>query len=540
MIESRTACAWMAVLGVALVSCAIGCGGEGPDASTEGTDTAAAPTDAATDDVSTHTADSDRGPMPDLPEADCLPIPPMDYGGHGWGSYRGYTLLQDGVFVFEGVGGPYADLTGDGRADRAASLFAPMGLPGGLPDYAQGLLIVRGRASFGDIHLDELLEEEGDVFIAGRTADASMSAAVLTAMDASDDWDLDGNMDLLVSVQTQGAGIEPTTDWYVLWGPLVGPSISPADAALDGRASKFEDVPERFRGGPVSIAPSRGVGDVTGDGFPDFGGSMWGDGAPGNAALVIPGTGSRTLPSVQTTLDGVNGMLLWGSENAAAGAAQRVGDFDGDGLADVGVKVEASPFFRPVTIVYGDDASVEADLESLPSSGALVVEEDHPSFSAFGDRGDVNGDGHDDYFASGGFLLFGGPRRTGSLSPGDIVGTGAGVKFEGFGVAGAVEDVDGDGFDDMLAGAPNHIQWIIYGGRDLPAVITLEDLHCHRVRATLLGSPFEDANGNAAPILGAVRLADFNGDRHADVLTRGRHTYADGTWTDALHTIFAP
>jgi hypothetical protein len=139
-----------------------------------------------------------------------------------------------------------------------------------------------------------------------------------------------------------------------------------------------------------------------------------------------------------------------------------VKDFNGDGYADIAVGTSpgegmADP--APVYVFFGGLAQ--------PPYGTLFESELHSGFgSSLSPAGDFNGDGFAD-------LLIGAPRSGGGGrivylyfgGPGDAFET---KRFVGFPSASgaAAGDVDGDGYSDVLVGAPDVGKTYLYfGGR---------------------------------------------------------------------------
>jgi hypothetical protein len=244
-----------------------------------------------------------------------------------------------------------------------------------------------------------------------------------------------------------------------------------------------------------------GLGDVDGDGTSDV--------AVGGQLGIVVYRGSSA------GLTKVNALALPGSNSELSG-----GDVNGDGYADV--LVSSSPAVSDARIYFGPGLSTQSgDYWSYSPGGTVAavgdVNGDGISDVLVGDNGsvkrlffggsprpntteswtlnlpgvlaaagDVNGDGYADllfgcgacdFFGNGHAWLFfgsndfGGVGLTSANADWDVGGTAVGGRF-GFAV-GTAGDVNGDGFSDILVGAPNANDGagsvsLFLGGAELP------------------------------------------------------------------------
>ncbi len=316
----------------------------------------------------------------------------------------------------------------------------------------------------------------------------------------------------------------------------------------------------------------RAAGDVNGDGFADLIiGARRADpnGNSSGAAYVVFGRAPGFAATFDlSSLDGANGFKLSGG---AAGDSSGVsvsgaGDVNGDGFADLLVSADLAPSGAgngASYVVFGRAAGFAADLRLSTLNGAngfkISGEKtgDRSGFSVSG-AGDVNGDGFAD-------VLVGNYVDGGGTDPGAAYvvfgkGGGFGANFNlatlngnngfkivgepggsaGFSVSDA-GDVNGDGFADVLIGAPNAspngarsgAAFVIFGkGSRFAPTLTL---------AALDGTAGFKLSGEAANDLagGAVSgIGDVNGDGFADFALRAEGADVPVNNSGATYVIF--
>ncbi|MCX7854233.1 MAG: integrin alpha, partial [Caldilineales bacterium] len=263
------------------------------------------------------------------------------------------------------------------------------------------------------------------------------------------------------------------------------------------------------RMGPVSTA-----GDINGDGFADvIVGAPAYDGGETDEGRVYVYHGSAR---------GLSPTPNWSAESDQAGAefghsVRTAGDVNGDGFADV---IVGAPR-------YGQNRGRAYLYHGSPSGLSLF-----PNWTVEGDQlgalfgwsvgtaGDVNGDGYDDVIISA--MWYSNPERWEgrvygyygsafglSPTPNWVVESNRGFAHLGFS-ASAAGDVNGDGYDDVIIGAPSYYDW--YDGRVFVY---------HGSATGLSTTPNWTARDDQADTdfgLSVGSAGDVNGDGFADVI----------------------
>ena len=276
----------------------------------------------------------------------------------------------------------------------------------------------------------------------------------------------DGFDDFLIGAVGDDDGGYSAGQTYLFLGKASGwamdTDLSAADASFWGQDSDI------FTGQLLS-----GAGDVNGDGFDDFIiGAAEEDGSNAGHTYLILGKASGW--GMDTSLSDADASFLGeNSGDLSSYSISGAGDVNGDGYDDfiIGAyqNYDGGDNAGQTYLILGKASgwAMDTDLASVDASFWGEDAGDNSGFAVSGAR-DVNGDGFDDFiigapydddggdYAGQTYLILGkasGWKMDTDLSGADAsflgdVNDGAGLRVSGAG------DVNGDGFDDILIGAP--------------------------------------------------------------------------------------
>jgi hypothetical protein len=452
-------------------------------------------------------------------------------GTSGTGQF-GYDNRHDAYVIFGRPGGfATVDLTGLApptgvliHGITGSSLFGGVAAAGdvngdGFGDIVIGspanstAYIVFGKAGFGALDLGNL---GANGFAIGNDQGFTVGRTVSAAGDVNGD----GFDDVIVTSSASGFyGYGSQSHAYVIFGRAGG--FVPVDLSHLAPSDGFRiESPYTYNSSGFSVA---GAGDVNGDGFADIviGSSV------NNAAYVIFGKASGLGTIDLTNFPAAAGFVIRGATASdwAGVAVSGAGDVNGDGFADVLVGASLADSGGPDSgnayVIFGKAGGFAAvNLANLASADGFVIQGSIIG-SHTGDSvarlGDINGDGGDD-------IIVGAPLRDHSGVAGEayvLFGTPALHPHD------PATDFNGDGRSDIL--------WRNDNGQ--------------------VGDWLGATNGGFAAGWGtAVSLdwkvagtGDFNGDRRDDILWRNDNGQVsdwlgapNGGFTAAWGTTIAP
>jgi hypothetical protein len=405
------------------------------------------------------------------------------------------------------------------------------------------------------------------------------------SVSAAGDINGDGVDDLLI-----GSGVDPYERYsgtnYVVFGVNdVGSSGVLELSSLDGsNGFALNGVPGSVTYSdfvypvfsPYSVSAA---GDVNGDGFDDL---LIGarraspNGEYSGASYVVFGASEAGADGLLelSVLDGSNGFVLNGvAEGDQSGhSVSTAGDVNGDGIDDLLIgapKVVSDDIHSGASyVVFGASrlgSGGTLELSALDGSNGFVLNgvaaRDYSGGSVSA-AGDINGDGIDDLLIGAQGVALNGEHSGASyvVFGANNVGNGGSLNLSalnsstGFVINGATADdqfgssvsaagdVNGDGVDDLLIGAPNAdpnndysrlgVSYVVFGSSEVGASgsLALFDLNGR--------NGFVLVNRDSRSGYSVSAAGDVNGDGVDDLLIGAVFTHPNGNFSGASYVVF--
>ena len=424
---------------------------------------------------------------------------------------NGFTVTGISQFDRSGYSVSSAgDVNGDGYDDLI--IGSEEADPGGNERAGESYVVYGGASAPGTAGVLALSALDGTNGFMLNGIDANDRSGV--SVSSAGDVNGDGYDDLIIGArQADPGGNSNAGESYVVYGGASAPGTAGvlALSALDGtNGFTLNGIDADDRSG-VSVSSA---GDINGDGYDDLiigarradpgGNDRAGESYVVYGGASAPGTGGVLALSA---LDGTNGFTLNGiDERDDTGfSVSSAGDVNGDGYDDLiigGRYGDPNGNYSGETyVVYGGASAPGAAgvlaLSALDGTNGFILNgidaRDRAGWSV-SSAGDINGDGYDDLiigalraypggnrYAGETYVIYGGastPGTGGELELSALDGTN-GFTLNGIDEAdrsgtsvSSAGDVNGDGYDDLIIGAPgaepvgvnSGETYVVYGG----------------------------------------------------------------------------
>jgi hypothetical protein len=453
------------------------------------------------------------------------------------------------------------DVNGDGINDLI--IGAPSADPNGLNDAGESYVVFGRTTGFASSFELSSLDGSNGFVINGIASNDNSGRAVSNAGDINND----GIDDLIIAAEAADPnGKAFAGQSYVVFGSATGFGASFDLSSLNGSNGFIINGINAFDGAGVSVSTA---GDINNDGIDDL--VIGADGADPNGnrrageTYVVFGSATAFTSTLElSSLDGVTGFRLTGIDvlDFAGISVSNAGDINGDGIDDVLIgATSALPNSQIVPgesyVVFGSTSGFAASisLSSLNGSNGFIIKginnNDRLGFSVSG-AGDFNGDGIDDLvigaygadpngnsYAGQSYVVFGSAAGfAGELELSSLDGSNGliidGINSNdrsGFAVSSA-GDINSDGFDDVIVGAPNADpngnsdagqSYVIFGFGDNTEPI-VNPINGTRNNDNINGTPNNDlisGNNGDDTISGSAGDDTISGGRGGDIINGG-------------------